>query len=103
MPRLQWLFFYTITNRPARNRRTLADPDLDDMDQEIEAALLWTLKTKVAIRMLLWQFHSSPAKGRLWKKGYRVVHRVVNRREVAAWVELDEAPNESTGQHDDED
>ena len=86
----KWIFTYSEINRPPRNRRTLDDPDLERMDTDIEAALKTTLKTKLAVRMLLWQFHSSPAKGRLWKQGYRVLHRVLpNRREVGAWLERD--------------
>jgi len=85
---MSWVFNYTEMDRPPKNRRTLADSDLDDMDNDIQFALTQTLKTKRAVRMLLWQFHSSPAKGRLWAMGYRVLHRVLpNRREVAAWIE----------------
>lgn len=82
-----WWFEYREVDRPAANRRTLADPDLDHMDQDIELALLTTLKTGLGIEMLLWQFHSTPAKGRLWKRGYRVLHRVrPNRQQVVAWL-----------------
>jgi hypothetical protein len=82
-----WHFEYREVTRPPVNRRTLADPELDDMDKDIEAALLTTLKTGLGIEMLLWQFHSTPVKGRLWKRGYRVLHRVRhNRRQVVAWL-----------------
>jgi len=85
-----WDFDYREVTRPPQNRRTLADPDLDDMDRAIEAALLTTLTTGLGIEMLLWQFHSTPVKGRLWKRGYRVLHRVLrNRRQVVAWLEED--------------
>lgn len=77
---------YEVIERPHKNRRHLNDTDLD-WDQDVEDQLLDTLTTGKAIRLSLAKFHSSPAKGRLWAQGYRVLHRVLpNRQEVAAWL-----------------
>lgn len=77
---------YESIERPPRNRRHLTDADLD-YDQDVEQALLGTL-TGGAISIPLWKFHSSPAKGRLWAKDYKVKHRVLpDRQTVAAWLE----------------
>lgn len=73
-------------DRPAKNRRHLDDADME-WDRDLEAALLATRNTGKAITVKLSHFHSSPAKGRLWKQGFRVAHRVLPDREtVAAWV-----------------
>lgn len=78
---------YALKERPPRNRRRLADVDMV-WDQDLEAALLETLGNGMAIELPLWEFHSSPAKGRLWKRGFRVAHRVLpDRQTVRAWVE----------------
>lgn len=69
--------------RPARTRGI---PDATD--DELAAALTATFLTGKAIVVPLARFHTSPAKGRLWMRGYRVLHRVLPDREhVAAWVE----------------
>ena len=74
-------------DRPARNRRRLGDPSLD-WDQDIEEGLRRTLVTGRAMKLPLWQFHSSPAKGRLWAEGFKVHHRVLaGRQDVGAWIE----------------
>jgi hypothetical protein len=79
---------FSIIDRPPINRRRLGDIELEEMDSELEKALLATLGTGKAIRVPLWRFHSSPAKGRIWKRGLSVRHRVLpDRRSVAAWVE----------------
>ena len=76
--------------RPPKNRRHITDTDLD-WDQELEDALRGTLVSGKAIVVALSHFHSSPAKGRLWKEGFRVTHRVLPDREtVAAWLIKDE-------------
>lgn len=78
--------------RPPKNRRRLADPELDAWDADLEEALLGTLYSTRAIQVPLAMFHSSPAKGRLWKRGYRVLHRVTpDRQYAAAWVVNPEA------------
>lgn len=69
--------------RPARTRGI---PDA--ADDELANALATTFVTGKAIIVPLARFHTSPAKGRLWQRGYRVLHRVLPDREhVAAWVE----------------
>jgi len=78
--------YFPQVARPARNRRSIHDEDMD-WDADLERALLDTLRTGMAVQLPLWQFHSSPAKGRLWKKGWKVAHRVLSDRQtVAAWV-----------------
>jgi len=73
--------------RPARNRRHITDNDLE-WDQDLEDALRATLVSGKAIVVALPLFHSSPAKGRLWREGYRVTHRVLpDRITVAAWLD----------------
>ena len=81
-------YLFEEIDRPARCRRKLGDPELD-WDAPLEAALLETLKTKKAIMVPLHMFHSSPAKGRLWSKGYEVKHRVIRPAclYVATWIE----------------
>lgn len=83
------MYDFVETERPPKNRRRLGDPDLD-WDGPLENALLKTLETKKAIRVPLYMFHSSPAKGRLWKDGYEVKHRVLRPdcMYVAAWLEV---------------
>jgi hypothetical protein len=77
---------YAVIDRPPRNRRALGEPG----DEELEQQLLETLDTGRAICVPLAFFHTSPAKGRLWKRGYRVLHRVLaDRKTVGAWVEID--------------
>lgn len=71
-------------DRPELNRRRLGDKDLS-WDQELEAALRRTLITGRAIVVPLVKFHSSPCKGRLWKAGFRVLHRAVGGN-AAAWL-----------------
>lgn len=61
-----------------------------DYDQDLELALLRTYNTGKAIVVDLGQFHSSPSKGRLWKHGWKVRHRVVDGNWVAAWVTLED-------------
>ena len=79
-------YFKTVP-RPERNRRKIGDEELD-WDTELEAALMETLNTGNAIEADLALFHSSPAKGRLWARGYALRHRVnQDRRRVAAWIE----------------
>lgn len=80
---------FEIVDRPARNRRHIQDDDLS-WDGDIEQPLRETLVHGKAIVLSLERFHSSPAKGRLWKEGWRVHHRVLpDRRNVAAWIEED--------------
>jgi len=80
---------FEVIERPEKNRRKATD-DLN-YDLDIETALLDTLNTRMAIKLPLWQFHSSPAKGRLWKEGLSVRHRVLgDRQTVAAWIETKE-------------
>jgi len=75
---------FRLIDRPPRNRRKLVELEYDD---ELEVGLLHTLFTTKAIVVGLARFHSSPAKGRLWKQGYKVHHRVLNdRNTVAAWL-----------------
>ena len=71
-------------DRPPRNKRKLGE----DMpwDHALQNALLATLDSGKAIRVSLVMFHSSPAKGRLWKQGIAVRHRVQGDW-VAAWCE----------------
>jgi|SRR5215831_2129411 len=76
---------YQELDRPARNRRTLGEMDYD---RDLEEALVATCDSGKAIIVPISQFHSSPAKSRLWADGYKVRHRVLPDREnVAAWVE----------------
>ena len=72
-----------VIDRPTRNKRRIGDAG----DEELELALLHTLDHGKAIKVPLAFFHSSPAKGRLWKKGFRVLHRVLpDRLNVGAWL-----------------
>lgn len=72
-----------IIPRPTSNRRS----EPPDYDLELENALLSTLSTPdKAVEVSLARFHSSPAKGRLWYRGLKVRHRVINPNFVAAWV-----------------
>lgn len=64
-------------------------------DPELQSALLKTRENGKAALVPLARFHSSPAKGRIWQKGYHVRHRVLLEGDylgawVAAWVEKDE-------------
>jgi len=87
---------FEIIDRPEKNRHRLRDDDLN-YDFEIESALMRTLEHGRAIKLTLALFHSSPAKGRLWLKGYRVRHRVLEDREhVAAWLENENDEQEQT-------
>ena len=74
---------FPVVDRPARTRLHGAT------DTRLERALLTTLDTGRAIRVPLSRFHSSPAKGHLFKAGYRVLHRVSSRwgEFVDAWLE----------------
>jgi len=82
---------FEIIDRPERNRHKIKN-DLN-YDYELESALLRTIDNGRAIKISLGSFHSSPAKGRLWLKGYKVKHRVLPDREhVAAWVEKPKIP-----------
>ena len=82
---------FEIIDRPERNRHKINN-DLN-YDYELESALLKTIDHGRAIKIGLGSFHSSPAKGRLWLKGYKVKHRVLPGREhVAAWVEEPKEP-----------
>jgi hypothetical protein len=84
---------FEVIDRPKTNRHRLKN-ELD-YDNHLEAALLNTLGTGRAIRVTLSMFHCSPAKGRLWMKGYRVKHRVLEDKEhVGAWVEREDEPEE---------
>jgi hypothetical protein len=77
---------YKIIDRPARNRRSSAG----EGDEALELALLGTLDSGKAIQVPLAEFHTSPAKGRLWADGLKVKHRVLwngGDAAVAAWVE----------------
>ena len=75
---------FTEVDRPERNDRTIGDDGNSDL--ELENALLHTSETGRAVVLPLGQFHSSPAKGRLWTKGYSVRHRRIAGF-VVAWVE----------------
>jgi len=75
-------------DRPPKNRRHITDTDMD-WDKGLEEALLTTVITGRAISVPLAKFHTSPAKGRLWKKGYKVHHRVIGDN-AAAWIESEE-------------
>lgn len=82
---------WEIIDRPPRNRRSLHNGDMD-WDALLESELMLTLEHGRAIKVPLSKFHCSPAKGRLWKKGYAVRHRVLTDKEhVAAWIEEEEA------------
>ena len=71
-------------DRPTKNKRTKPG----DYDVDLEKDLRYTMITNKAIVVPLWLFHSSPAKGRIWKDGFSVRHRVMtDRQTVAAWVE----------------
>src|SRR5262245_53844872 len=84
---------FEIIDRPARNTRRIRNNLSYDL--EVERALLDTLRHGRAVKLSLGLFHSSPAKGRLWLKGYSVRHRVLEDREnVAAWIEEDILPKE---------
>lgn len=91
---------FEVIDRPEKNRHKTSD-DLG-YDIDLEAALMETIQHGRAIKVRLGLFHSSPAKGRLWLKGYSVRHRVLGDREhVAAWIEItgpDEAPDFSVEQ-----
>ena len=77
---------FEIIDRPEKNQHRVKN-DLN-YDCELESALIRTLDHGRAIKLTLAAFHSSPAKGRLWLKGYSVRHRVLEDREhVAAWIE----------------
>ena len=79
---------YELIERPPRNRRRLHDPSMD-WDNDLKVALLETHVNGRAIKLPLWRFHSSPAKGHLWAHGFKVRHRVLpDRQTVAAWCEL---------------
>ena len=75
-----------FVDRPAKNTRTIHSPS--DWDTDLEEALLSTRYNQQAVKTGLALFHSSPAKGRLWMKGYKVKHRVMpDRQHVLAWLE----------------
>lgn len=78
--------YFELIDRPEKNKRSIGD-DMD-WDADLELALKETLtQTGKAVVVPLWIFHSSPAKGRLWSKGYKVRHRVMpDKQHVAAWV-----------------
>lgn len=70
-------------DRPQTNTRRAPG----DWDVDVELSLRSTLATAQAVVIPLWQFHSSPAKGRLWAEGFSVKHRVQdNRQDVSAWL-----------------
>lgn len=71
--------------RPPRVRNNNPG-DFQDWEIELENDLIRTRDTGLAVVVTLEQFHSSPIKGRLWRKGYSVRHRVIGSN-VAAWVE----------------
>ncbi len=76
-------------DRPPKNRRHISDTDMA-WDTEAEDALLRTVGTPRAVTMTLCRFHSTPAKGRLWKKGYRLHHAHLHDGGVcyvAAWLD----------------
>jgi|SRR5215475_5557648 len=80
---------FEFIDRPERNRHRKPLK----YDDDLVNALLQTVGNGRAIKVLLSRFHSSPAKGRIWKKwpGYHVYHRVLSDdQHVAAWVEKDE-------------
>lgn len=84
---------WEIIDRPPKNRHSLAE-DMD-YDMRLEAGLLSTLDHGRAIKVPLSRFHCSPAKGRLWKRGFAVRHRVLpDKLSVAAWIEKDPEPEE---------
>lgn len=86
---------FEIIDRPERNRR-----GRDDMqyDFHLERALLDTLRHGRAIKVRLNVFHCTPCKGRLYDKGYRLLHRVLPDKEhVAAWIETCDESQESGG------
>ena len=79
------MLLFSLVDRPSENRKRAP---YTKIDQEVERALIYTYLTSKAARIPLGLFHSSPAKGRLWKRGYRVRHRVLpSRLHVAAWIE----------------
>jgi len=49
--------------------------ELSGYDLELEWAIRHTASTKKAIVVSLGEFHSSPAKSRLWGQGFSVRHR----------------------------
>ena len=84
---------WEIIDRPERNRHSLRE-DMD-YDAHLESGLLATLDHGRAIKVPLARFHCSPAKGRLWKRGFAVRHRVLpDKQSVAAWIEKDPEPEE---------
>lgn len=77
---------FETVERPATNKRggRVTRP----IDAEVETALYNTLYDGTAVKMPLYVFHSTPAKGRLWKAGLSVRHRVTaSGKSVLAWVE----------------
>lgn len=79
--------FETYHSRPKMNRRVVDDPQHRQWDLDLEYALLNTAGTGTSIKVPLVKFHRSPSKGRLWKKGWSVKHRLLPDDTVAAWVE----------------
>lgn len=93
---------FEIIDRPEKNRHKNSD-DLE-YDHHLESSLMDTLESGRAIRVPLGIFHSSPAKGRLWKKGYQVRHRVLPDREhVAAWIEEEKEHEDGLKEEEEED
>ena len=77
-----------LVERPVGNKRSIHE-DMD-WDRDLERALETTLINGLAVRVDLALFHSSPAKGRIWKRGLKLKHRVLSDRQtVLAWVELE--------------
>jgi hypothetical protein len=76
---------FNLVDRPPKNRRRR--PDELYWDGLLVDALLKTFGTDRALEVPLDVFHVSPAKGRLWKMGFRLLHRVVGGTWVHAWVE----------------
>jgi hypothetical protein len=78
------MFDIQFVKRPEGKRLHNA---IEDYDRKLYEALLVTLDG-TAVLCDLGMFHSSPAKGLLWKAGYRVKHRVsAGRSNVYAWIE----------------
>jgi hypothetical protein len=72
--------------RPKRDKATRGG-GWSTIDDALMEELVETTHNNKAIKIDLALFHSSPAKGKLHREGYRVRHRVLpDGRHVAAWL-----------------
>ena len=78
---------FQLTERPTETRWGKTSKRKDDFNFRLEKALEKTYFYGDAIKVCSGRFLSSAAKGRLWKRGYRVHYQTLKGyRHVVAWV-----------------